>query len=131
MSNILSKLLSCFKSVKKVDDKLDFHYEEDRLKTYTNYKWPFQSCLSPEELANAGFYYLGFEDAVKCSWCGIKLKNFKGYMHPLESHRLASRDCVFANGRQCGNVPIRINVSEFELLCKTDSPNNNQNNKLE
>ena len=48
---------------------------KSRLKTFTT--WPSSSGQSQESLANAGFYYIGRCDHVKCFYCDGGLRNWE------------------------------------------------------
>ncbi|XP_076383697.1 putative inhibitor of apoptosis isoform X1 [Megalopta genalis] len=65
---------------------IDYRREEDRLRSFEF--WPIK-YIQPEELAAAGFYYLGQDDFVACFACDIEL------------HRWQHND----RGGNCGNVP--------------------------
>lgn len=71
---------------------------------YSNYKtissriasfqnWPSTKSQKIEELAEAGFGYTGVEDAVRCYFCGIGLKDWPAGAIPWEQHTLANPNC--------------------------------------
>ncbi|XP_050418713.2 baculoviral IAP repeat-containing protein 7 [Patella vulgata] len=56
-----------------------------RVATFSN--WPRRSPLpSKEQIAEAGFYYLEREDAVKCFFCGGVLKSWRDDDIPWQEH---------------------------------------------
>nr|XP_054497160.1 E3 ubiquitin-protein ligase XIAP isoform X4 [Agelaius phoeniceus] len=76
--------------------------EETRLKSFHN--WPLNGQLTPQELANAGFYYTGVGDQVACFCCGGKLKNWEPGDRAWSEHRRHFPKCLFVLGRDVGNV---------------------------
>ena len=50
-----------------LDRRPNYNEERARLETFT--LWPGTATLRPQELARAGFYYLGAEDRVQCAFC--------------------------------------------------------------
>lgn len=88
--------------------------EETRLKSFHN--WPLNGQLTPQELANAGFYYTGVGDQVACFCCGGKLKNWEPTDRAWSEHRRHFPKCLFVLGRDVGNVssdsiPAELGVS--------------------
>ncbi|KAK7492038.1 hypothetical protein BaRGS_00016702 [Batillaria attramentaria] len=57
--------------------------------------WPRNSGLSPTVLAEAGFYYLGSGDSVRCWYCGIILRNWRQSDDPWVTHVLFRFSCDF------------------------------------
>ncbi|XP_005530065.2 PREDICTED: E3 ubiquitin-protein ligase XIAP isoform X1 [Pseudopodoces humilis] len=76
--------------------------EETRLKSFHN--WPLSGQLTPQELANAGFYYTGVGDQVACFCCGGKLKNWEPTDRAWSEHRRHFPKCLFVLGRDVGNI---------------------------
>ncbi|NWR05813.1 XIAP ligase, partial [Paradoxornis webbianus] len=88
--------------------------EETRLKSFHN--WPLNGHLTPQELANAGFYYTGVGDQVACFCCGGKLKNWEPGDRAWSEHKRHFPKCLFVLGRDVGNVssesvPAELGVS--------------------
>lgn len=79
----------------------EYKSRELRLKSYT--KWPSRVKQRPEQLACAGFFYLGVEDAVKCFCCGGILRSWDEKDVPWEEHKKWFPLCPFilANGPSC------------------------------
>lgn len=61
--------------------------------------WPHlnRSALSAERMADAGFYYTGSLDIVKCPYCSIELSNWNVNDDPRRRHAEAS-PCEFIQG---------------------------------
>lgn len=78
--------------------------EEARLKTFKN--WPSYVRQAPKELANAGLFYTGLNDLVKCFCCGGKLMNWEPSDVAWTEHRKHFPDCLFVLGRDVGNVVL-------------------------
>ncbi|XP_044538612.1 E3 ubiquitin-protein ligase XIAP isoform X1 [Gracilinanus agilis] len=90
--------------------------EEARLRSFQN--WPDYAHLTPQELASAGLYYMGFEDQVQCFCCGGKLKNWEPCDRAMSEHKRHFPKCFFVLGRDVGNTRIETNVS-----CDRSCPN--------
>ncbi|ELW64946.1 Baculoviral IAP repeat-containing protein 3 [Tupaia chinensis] len=73
-----------------------YHYamntEKARLLTYQ--MWPL-TFLSPEDLAKAGFYYIGPGDRVACFACGGKLSNWEPKDDAMSEHLRHFPHCPF------------------------------------
>ncbi|KAH9487777.1 Baculoviral IAP repeat-containing protein 7-A [Bulinus truncatus] len=65
----------------------------DRLQTFTH--WPNDSHQTPESLAEAGLYYQGYVDCVKCFHCGGKLRGWEKEDHPWVEHAKWFPSCHF------------------------------------
>ncbi|NXU02032.1 XIAP ligase, partial [Buphagus erythrorhynchus] len=88
--------------------------EETRLKSFHN--WPLNDQLTPQELANAGFYYTGVGDQVACFCCGGKLKNWEPADRAWSEHKRHFPKCLFVLGQDVGNVssesiPAELGIS--------------------
>ncbi|KAM9326090.1 E3 ubiquitin-protein ligase XIAP isoform 1-T1 [Gastrophryne carolinensis] len=81
--------------------------EEARLKTFKN--WPSYVPITPKDLANAGLFYTGINDQVKCFCCGGKLMNWEPGDLAWNEHRRHFPDCFFVLGRDVGNVAAKAN----------------------
>lgn len=57
-------------------------------------KWP-KNNLKTEELAASGFFYIGFQDYVKCFYCGLGLKQWVESDIPYEEHKKYGQNCQF------------------------------------
>ncbi|XP_076255378.1 baculoviral IAP repeat-containing protein 7-B-like isoform X1 [Rhynchophorus ferrugineus] len=60
------------------------HSIESRLETFK--EWPKSMRQTPQQLAEAGFYYLGVGDQTICFYCGGGLKNWEETDDPWEEH---------------------------------------------
>ena len=85
---------------------VEMKYERRRLATYSN--WPRDVVnISPEALAQAGLFYLGLADRVKCPFCGGILRNWEPSDEPMREHRRNFPHCIFVrDARAAGNVAI-------------------------
>lgn len=68
----------------------DLKIVENRLQTYSN--WPLD-FITPQQLAQAGFYYLNIADQVKCAFCGGIIGQWEVNDQPLLEHRKFFPDC--------------------------------------
>ena len=85
---------------------VEMKYERQRLATYSN--WPRDVVnISPEALAQAGLFYLGLADRVKCPFCGGILCNWEPSDEPMREHLRNFPNCTFVrDARAAGNVAI-------------------------
>ncbi|XP_067667614.1 putative inhibitor of apoptosis [Haliotis asinina] len=60
--------------------------------------WPRRYVpKTPEELASAGFFYIGSADRVTCFQCGITLRDWEEEHDPVAEHQRYSEHCQFIN----------------------------------
>jgi len=84
-----------------MDINMDF---ESRLKTF-NENWSL-TFITPFEMAQAGFFYLGVENLVKCNDCKIRLYTWRSGDNPLCKHfSIATNKCRF----------VRESVSKYQI----------------
>ncbi|XP_071091463.1 inhibitor of apoptosis protein-like [Haliotis cracherodii] len=80
-----------------------------RLESFVN--WPARYVpKTPEQLATAGFFYIGSADRVTCFQCGITLRGWEEEHDPEAEHQRYSEHCQF--------------IKKTEHI--RDDPNNNQ-----
>jgi len=96
---------------------LNMKSEADRLKTYT--KWPKESYVSSAELAKCGLFYTGESDRTQCAFCQGILRNWNRRDNAFEEHKKHYKDCLFVQGKNCGNIAIKENkLNEFSSNSK-------------
>ena len=66
---------------------------EARLRTFR--EWPPALKQQPKDLADAGFYYIGLSDQVKCFYCDGGLRNWQSEDEPWKEHARWFEKCVF------------------------------------
>ncbi|XP_050584383.1 baculoviral IAP repeat-containing protein 7-A-like [Bombus affinis] len=64
-----------------------------RLNSFTT--WPTYMRQTKEELADAGFYYIGIDDFTTCYQCGLGIGNWKPEEDPWEQHAISSPTCCY------------------------------------
>ncbi|XP_060568555.1 uncharacterized protein LOC132727155 isoform X2 [Ruditapes philippinarum] len=62
--------------------------------------WPDTSSHTPEVLADAGFFYAGFGDCVRCFYCGIGLRHWTAEDDPWIEHARWYKNCVFVKQKK-------------------------------
>jgi len=67
--------------------------EHSRLQTFSS--WPPGLSQRPEEMAQAGFYYVGRSDQVKCFYCNGGLQSWQPDDDVVAEHRKWFPTCVF------------------------------------
>lgn len=66
---------------------------ESRLKTFTG--WPTTTGQSPQKMADAGFFYIGTQDHVKCFYCDGGLRNWEECDDPWFEHARWFANCPY------------------------------------
>uniref|UniRef100_A0A3Q2TZ12 RING-type E3 ubiquitin transferase n=1 Tax=Fundulus heteroclitus TaxID=8078 RepID=A0A3Q2TZ12_FUNHE len=67
--------------------------EDSRLATFHN--WPSEALVQPDVLAQAGFFYTGHGDNVKCFFCDGGLRNWEPGDDPWQEHAKWFPRCEF------------------------------------
>uniref|UniRef100_A0A0A1XBF2 Apoptosis 1 inhibitor n=1 Tax=Zeugodacus cucurbitae TaxID=28588 RepID=A0A0A1XBF2_ZEUCU len=73
----------------------EYAIEAARLRSFA--EWPRNMKQRPKELADAGFFYTGTGDRVKCFSCGCGLKDWDDDDEPWEQHALWMPKCRYLN----------------------------------
>ncbi|XP_062128953.1 death-associated inhibitor of apoptosis 1 [Drosophila sulfurigaster albostrigata] len=71
----------------------EYAIETARLRSFED--WPRNMKQKPQQLAEAGFFYTGVGDRVRCFSCGGGLKDWDDNDEPWEQHALWLKDCRF------------------------------------
>lgn len=71
----------------------DYVTKESREKSFS--RWPERVVQKPSEMAEAGFFYCGLSDHVRCFHCGSGLRNWEIDDKPWEQHARWYPDCNF------------------------------------
>ncbi|XP_051659103.1 baculoviral IAP repeat-containing protein 7 isoform X1 [Manacus candei] len=72
-----------------------------RLRTFR--RWPRTSPVSPRDLVEAGFFYVGPRDEVQCFCCGGVLKDWRAGDCPIIEHLNFFPSCKYICGEDVGN----------------------------
>lgn len=76
------------------ENEFDYSNKYTRIDSFQN--WSKSDIISPEELAEAGFYYTGVADKVKCYACNGGLEDWTEFDNPMYEHALFFGDhCMF------------------------------------
>lgn len=73
----------------------EYAIEAARLRSFA--EWPRLMKQKPEQLSEAGFFYTGVGDRVKCFSCGGGLKDWDEHDEPWEQHALWLSKCRYLN----------------------------------
>ncbi|XP_058457110.1 death-associated inhibitor of apoptosis 1 [Malaya genurostris] len=71
----------------------NYAIEAKRLESYED--WPKFMKQKPKELSDAGFFYTGKSDRVKCFSCGGGLKDWEAEDEPWEQHAMWYSNCEY------------------------------------
>lgn len=86
--------------------------EEARLQTFSS--WPTTAPVRPQDLAQAGLYYLGESDRVQCFCCGGMLGGWEAEDVAWGEHTKHFPYCFFILGHDVGNIPFQGGMEEEE-----------------
>lgn len=78
--------------------------EEARLGTFAS--WPSNSPMRPSELAQAGLFYMGQNDLVRCFCCAGMLGAWEPGDSAWGEHEKHHPNCFFILGHDVGNMPL-------------------------
>ncbi|CAG5992431.1 unnamed protein product [Menidia menidia] len=78
--------------------------EEARLQTFSS--WPPTAPVRPQDLVQAGLFYMGEGDQVQCFCCGGMLNNWEPGDDAWGEHAKYCVTCFFILGHDVGNVPL-------------------------
>ncbi|XP_067613598.1 death-associated inhibitor of apoptosis 1 [Eurosta solidaginis] len=73
----------------------EYAIEAARIRSFA--EWPRNMKQRPKQLADAGFFYTGIGDRVKCFSCGCGLKDWDDDDEPWEQHALWLPKCRYLN----------------------------------
>ncbi|VVC34546.1 Hypothetical protein CINCED_3A005156 [Cinara cedri] len=71
----------------------DFTVYKNRLRTFDN-GWKLE-YITPHQMADAGFFYLGVQDRVRCLFCSKEFDSWQRGDYPLVEHKKQSPQCAF------------------------------------
>lgn len=83
------KPIDIINSQNNTSNSIDFSVEENRIKSFE--QWT--GLIHKNFLAKNGFFYLGYNDAVKCHSCNLQLQEWDVNDNPDYIHRLLSKNC--------------------------------------
>ena len=87
-------------------DKRNVLSESYRLASFAS--WPMEFAVPKESVAAAGFYYLQYDDNLKCAYCSLELIDWKEGDDPMKDHERYSPRCPFVRAARDfdGNVEL-------------------------
>lgn len=97
----------------------EYAIETARLRSFA--EWPRLMKQKPEQLSEAGFFYTGVGDRVKCFSCGGGLKDWDEDDEPWEQHALWMNKCRFLKLMK-GEAFIENVASKFKKSEATAAP---------
>lgn len=87
-----------------------YSVENVRLSSYS--KWPPTSTQIPVALCDAGFFYAGFSDCVRCFFCGGGLRNWEDGDIAWIEHARWYPDCDYLRQRK-GELFIQMHRQDY------------------
>lgn len=96
----------------------EYKSREIRLKSFLG--WPSDKKQKPEDLACAGFFYLGTGDSVKCFHCGGLLRYWDDPDVPWEEHKRWFPACPFIteNGQDCQQALKKQRTETYRMIAR-------------
>lgn len=61
--------------------------------------WPGYLALVPKDMAEAGWYFMGFNDFTQCFHCGGRARDWENHHNPLKRHKKLYPKCKFLVGK--------------------------------
>lgn len=90
---------------------------------FTFDQWPEEAPISGNDLAAAGFYYLGDQMKVKCYACDLEVCTWKYGMTAMGTHRQHSHDCQFLRALDsCKSGDVQSVNEKWRLQTFDDFP---------
>ncbi|XP_071093425.1 putative inhibitor of apoptosis [Haliotis cracherodii] len=88
-----------------------YQHLQARLDSFVD--WPRRYVpKTPEELAAAGFFYIGSADRVTCFQCGITLRDWEEEHDPVAEHQRYSEHCQFINKTDLNQLGVATRIVE-------------------
>ncbi|KAK3601376.1 hypothetical protein CHS0354_037691 [Potamilus streckersoni] len=100
---------------------LDYQIMEQRIKSFTG--WPLRLDQTPQQMAEAGFFYVGVQDYVRCFQCGGGLRNFEPGDNPWIEHTRWYPQCAYVRGKKGQRFVDAVAKKQQELLAQQGSQN--------
>ncbi|XP_076439210.1 baculoviral IAP repeat-containing protein 3-like [Babylonia areolata] len=72
-----------------------YSQKETRVRTFRNIPWDEMRCPPLMEIVNSGMYYAGYEDCVRCFYCGLGLKRWEPEDDVWEAHATWRGECEY------------------------------------
>ncbi|XP_050392207.1 baculoviral IAP repeat-containing protein 2 [Patella vulgata] len=94
-----------------------------RISTFTK-AWKNTGFQSPIKMAEAGFFYTGNVDAVKCWFCGIALKTWEPTDDPWMEHIRWSNNCGFIKSQKGADFVIELHNNMGQQTTMSSQRNN-------
>ena len=115
------EVLEAFPTLIKNTGNLDVEYAslQSRLKTFES--WPPSLAQSPEDLAEAGFYYRGSSDKVHCYCCNAGLWQWERSDDPWVEHAKAAPKCTHLRLKK-GDAFIKSANEQFSTDIPSEAP---------
>lgn len=83
-----------------------------RLSSYSN--WRYKDIQDPQNLVEAGFFFAGFGDCVRCYYCGLGLRNWQNGDGPWIEHARWSADCLYLKTKKDFDFIERYRENKIE-----------------
>ncbi|KAL3863441.1 hypothetical protein ACJMK2_005197 [Sinanodonta woodiana] len=95
---------------------------EERIQSFNG--WPVHLDQTPQLMAEAGFFYVGIQDYVRCFQCGGGLKNFERGDNPWVEHTRWYPQCAYVLAKMGQRFVDAVAKKQTELLAAQQSGQN-------
>lgn len=112
----------------------EYAVESTRLQSFQTAGWPPQMKQSGEQMAEAGFFYTGFGDRVKCFSCGLIVKDWQTDDKPWDKHAIFMRNkCryykLIKGVDDTTTIPTPIDINEDPPTTTSDEQEDDEENE--
>ncbi|XP_035824835.1 baculoviral IAP repeat-containing protein 2-like [Aplysia californica] len=99
----------------------EFEDSADRSGTFSLWPKLLKTVFPPNTMVEAGFYYTGHNDMVRCFSCGVELFDWIPGADPLTQHACASPSCFFLQQNKGQEYINEAQQQELVVGIKQDS----------
>lgn len=93
-----------------------YQYESMRIESFQDPLWPPESAALIGLLGQAGFYYTGASDIVRCFSCQLELGGWKRDHSPFGRHMVYNPACPFVEGHDTTNIPTSLEIKADDIV---------------
>ncbi|KAK3605776.1 hypothetical protein CHS0354_033981 [Potamilus streckersoni] len=94
-----------------------------RINSYTS--WPIHLDQTPQQMAEAGFFYAGINDYTRCFQCGGGLRNWEPGDNPWIEHARWYPQCAYVLGKRGQRFVNAVLKKQAELLAAQNAEQSN------
>jgi hypothetical protein len=92
------------------------NYFDERKKSFIKNGWNQSIAVNIDELCEAGFYYYGYKDEVKCFHCGLNIYVWVEGDHPWITHAMYRPKCHFLKSNKSAEF-----IEKHRIICQKEN----------